>query len=102
MQPGKAGIAANFDLAAADFEQVESLLGESERGFSGREGAVVSACRGRAGFVHGDAARDVAARIGVAQADFQDSGRTQAREFAIALREKMLGVLIVGENLFER
>lgn len=34
--------------------------------------------------------------------NFEDGGRTQSREFAIALREKMLGVLIVGEDLFER
>ena len=99
---GESGIATDFDLAAAHFEEVKSLLGKSERGFSGREWAVVSASRGRAGFVDGDAARDVAARIGVAQADFQDGGRTQAREFAIALREEMLGVLIVREDLFER
>ncbi len=85
---GESGIAANFDLAAADFEEVESLLGKSERGFSGREGAVVSACCRCAGFVDGDAARDVAARIGIAQADFQDGGRTQAREFAISAAEK--------------
>ena len=76
---GKSGIATNFDLAAADFEEVERLLGKSERGFSGGERAVVSAGCGCAGFVDGDAARDVAARIGIAQADFQDGGRTQAR-----------------------
>src|SRR4029077_9612931 len=98
---GKRWIAADFDLAAADFEQVESLLGKGERGFAGREGAVVSARGGRAGFVHRDAARDVAARVSIAQTDFQDGGRTQAREFAIALRKKMFGVLIVGEDLFE-
>ncbi len=38
---GESGIAANFDLATADFEEVETLLGEGESGFSGREGAVV-------------------------------------------------------------
>src|SRR5580658_2765024 len=99
---GERGIAANFDLATAHFEEVEGLLGKSERGFSGREGAVVSACRRRAGVVHGDAAGDIAARIRVAQADFQDGGRTQARELRIALRKKMLGVLIVSKDLFER
>ncbi len=99
---GKSRIAADFNLAAADFEQVESLLGEGERGFSGRERAVVSPCYRRAGFVDSNAARDVAARIGVAQADFQHGGRTQAGEFAVALREKTLGMLIVGENLFKR
>ena len=67
---GESGIAANFDLAATDFEEVERLLGKRERGFSGREGAVVGASGGSAGFVDGDASRDVAARIGVAQADF--------------------------------
>src|SRR6476646_154374 len=95
---GKRWIAADFDLAAADFEEVESLRGKGERGFSRRERAVVSACCGRASFVNGDAARDVASRVGVAQADFQDGGRAQARKFAIAVRKKMLGVLIVGED----
>ena len=99
---GECGIAADFDLAAADFEEVERLPGKGERGFSGREGTVVSACCGGAGFVDGDAASDVAARVGVAQADFEDGGRAQTREFAIAVREKMLGVLVVGEDLFER
>lgn len=99
---GECGIAADFDLAAADLEEVESLLGKGERGFSGREGAVVSACCGPAGIVDGDAARDVAARVGVAQADFEDGGRTQARELAISVWEKMLGVLIVSEGLLER
>ncbi len=98
---GKCWIAANFDLAAAHFEQVESLLGESQRRFSGREGAIVSACGGRADFVHGDAPRDVAARVGVAQAYFQDGGGAQARELRIALREDLFCVLVIGQGLFE-
>ena len=40
---GESWIATDFDLAAADFEQVEGLRGKGERGFSGRERAVVSA-----------------------------------------------------------
>src|SRR5579863_3407516 len=92
---GESGIAADFDLAAAHFEQVERLLGESERGFSGRERAVISAGGGRAGFVDGDAARDVTAWVSIAQADFQNGRRAQTSELAIALGEKMLGVLVV-------
>ncbi len=98
---GERGIAADFDLAAAYFEEVERLLRKSESRFSGRERAVVRAGGGSAGFVDGNAARDVAARISIAQADFQNGRRAQAREFAIALGEKMLGVLVVREDLFE-
>ncbi len=97
----KCWIATDFDLAAADFEQVESLLGEGERGFPGRKGTIVSACRGPAGFVNCYAAGDVAARVGVAQADFQDRGRTQAREFRITLWEELFCVLVIGQGLFK-
>ena len=63
---GKRRIAANFDLAAANFEKVESLLGESVGGLARREGAVVSAGDGSARIVNGNGARDVTAWIGVA------------------------------------
>lgn len=97
----KSRIAADFDLAAADLEQIESFFGEGAGGFPGREGAVVGAGSGRAGIVQRDVARDVAARIGVAQADFEDGGRAEASQFAIAPRKKMFGDLVVGEGLLE-
>src|SRR5580700_3146391 len=40
---GESGIAANFDLTAAHFEEIERLLGKSECRFPGREGPIVSA-----------------------------------------------------------
>ena len=98
---GKRGVAANFDLTAANFEEVESLLREDIGGFAGREGAVVSAGGGKAGIVDGNAASDIAARIGVAQTDFEDGGRAKAGEFAIALGEQMFGDVVVGDGLLE-
>ena len=46
-------------------------------------------------------ARDVAARVGIAQADFEDGGRAEASELAVAPGEKMFGDLVVGEGLLE-
>ena len=67
---GKSGIAANFYLAAPDFEEVEDALGKSEGEFAGREGAVVGAGGWRAAGVDGNVACDDAAWVGVAQGDF--------------------------------
>lgn len=99
---GKRGIAANFNLAAADFEKIERLFGESFRRFSGGERAVVAAGGRRAGFVDGDAARDVTARISVAQADLENCWRAETHERAVALGKDFPRVMIVRERLLER
>jgi len=99
---GKGGIAANFDLATADFEEVEDTFGESVGGFSGGEGAVVRATGGCACCIHWDPACGVTAGIGVAQIHFKDCGRAKAHHGAIFFGEELLCVLVVGERLFER
>jgi hypothetical protein len=67
---GERGVAADFDLATADFEKIEDAIGEGESVFAGGVGAVVGASGWGAGGVDGDAAGDDAARVGVAQRDF--------------------------------
>src|SRR5260370_630430 len=98
---GKRGIAANFDLAAADFEKIESAGGESFGGAARGKGAVVGAGRRQAGFVERNAASDVATRIGVAEAHLQNGGRPDAQHVLVALGEKFLRVEVAGEDLLE-
>lgn len=97
----KRRVAADFYLAATHLEKIERLLGERLRGLARCERAVVMAGGRRAGLIDGDAARGVAARISVAQTDFENGRRTQAHERAVALRENLPGVLIVDERLLE-
>src|SRR5260370_34128235 len=59
---GKRGIAANFDLAAADFEKIGSAGGESFGGAARGKGAGGGAGRRAAGFGERNAQRDVAPR----------------------------------------
>lgn len=88
-------------MATADFEEIEDAFGECESEFARWVGAVVSAGGWSAGGIDGDAARDDAAWIGVFQRDFKDGGRAEAHRFCVAMREMVLGVLVVGEGLFE-
>src|SRR5256885_11777791 len=61
--PGKSGIAANLDLAAADLEEIENAFGKCLRGAARCEWAVIRASCGRATLVDGNPASDIAARI---------------------------------------
>lgn len=88
-------------MAAPHFEKIEGLFGESVGGFARRKGAVVCARGGGAGIADGDAARDIATRIGVAQTDFEDGGRAKASELTIALGKKILCDLVVSQGLLE-
>ena len=98
---GERGIAANLDLAAADFEEVEDALGESVSGFAGGERAVVRAPGRRAARVDWNASSGITTGISVAKIDFQDGGRAKAHHSATFFREEPFGMLIVGEGLFE-
>jgi len=98
---GKRRIAANFDLAAADFEKVEDLAGEIVSRFAGGEGSVVGAAGWSACCIDGNAAGCEAPWVRVAQIHFKDGGRTETHELLVTLREEVLGVLIVGEGLLE-
>ena len=48
-----------------------------------------------------DLARHVTARVGILQIHFEDRGRTQAHEVAVALWKHFFGLLIVSEILLE-
>src|SRR5258708_35927624 len=66
---GKRGIAADFDLAAPHFEQIEDAFSECLRGAARCEGSIIRAAHGHAGFIDENAARYIPARIAVAQLD---------------------------------
>lgn len=70
--PGKRRVAANLDLAAPDLEKIERLLCESVGRFTAGKRSVVRACCRSASVVDGNAASNVATRVRVAQADFED------------------------------
>src|SRR4029077_16418831 len=61
---GKTGIAANLDLAAADFEEVEKAGGERIGRAARSKGPKIKSVRA-------DAPRGVAARIGVRETDLE-------------------------------
>src|SRR6266404_1455535 len=64
--------------------------------------AVVGSARRYSRFVYRNPAGDVAARVSIAQIEFEDGGRPQAHQVAIALGKEMFCVLVVSERLFER
>src|SRR4029077_19801191 len=88
-------------LAAAHFEKIERAAGESFGGAPRRKRAIVGARGGCAGVIGSDAASDVAARISVAEAHLQDGGRAQTQHVLVTPWEKLFGMEVVRENLFE-
>src|SRR5690348_3533080 len=88
-------VAADFDLAAADFEEIEELIRERIGLLTrGERPEIISA-------VVQDAARDVTPRIGISQIDFQKSCGPQSQECAIIPGKMLARVLIKRERLFE-
>src|SRR3989454_8356635 len=78
----KRRVAADFDLAAPDLKEVQKFFGKRVGGAARRKRSVIqSAGRSARGFVGADAARDVAARIGVRQIHFQQRRKPQPRQF---------------------
>src|SRR5260370_9046620 len=63
---GKRGIAADFDLAAPHFEQIEDAFSECLRGPARCDGSIIRAAHGHAGFIDENAARYIAARRSLA------------------------------------
>src|SRR5260370_32040478 len=98
----KRRVAADFDLAAPNLEEVQKFFGKRVGGAArGKRSVIQSAGRSARGLVGADAARDVAARIGVRQIHFQQRRRPQARQFLIPARKDPLRVLVIREGLLE-
>ena len=92
---GKTRIAANLDLAAPDFEQVEKSGSE-------RIGRAARRERPKIKSVRADAPRGVAARIRVREADLEHGGRPQPHALAIPRGPKPPRVLPVQKTQFKR
>src|SRR4029077_3795552 len=89
------------DLAAPHLEQIKRAFRKSLSRFAGRKRTVVGAGRGCSGVVHRNVARHKASRVSIAQADFEHRGRAEPQHFGVAMRKKLLRVLIVGEGLLK-
>src|SRR5690348_11629213 len=92
---GKCGVAADLDLAAANFEEIEELIRERIGLLARGERAEIIST------VVQDAARDVTPRIGISQIDFQKRCGPQSQECAIIPGKMLARVLIKRERLFE-
>src|SRR6266852_55467 len=98
----KRRVAADFDLAAPNLEEVQKFFGKRIGSAARRKWSVIqSAGRSARSLVGADAARDVAARVGVRQIHFQQRRRAQPRQFLIPARKEPLRVLVIGEGLLE-
>ena len=101
MHPGKVGSRRILIWQRRTLKKSRARSGKRFGGFARSERAVVGAGGGQAGVVDGNAARHEASRIGVAQADLENRGRAEPHHLCVALGKKLLGVLVVGEGLFE-
>src|SRR6266568_1924819 len=98
----KRRVAADFDLAAPDLEKVQKFFGKRIGGAARRKRPVIQSVGWSArGLVGADAARDVAARVGVRQVHFQQRWRPQPRQFLIPAGKDPLRVLVIREGLLE-
>ena len=89
------GIAANLDLAAANFEEIEKVLCERfGKGSRGKRAKIERA-------VCSNAPRDVATRIFIPQVHLEHSRRTKLHHGSVSLWEIFVGLRIHRDGLLE-